>query len=139
MLEREAGDRIVLENDDFVVLVPFWAVWPFETMIVSTRQVGTLVALNPRERDGLADVLKQLLTRYDALFDVPCPYSMGFHVQPNLQQDMRHWRLHAHVYPPLLRSATVRKFMVGYELLGTPQRDLTPEFAAERLRHEISR
>lgn len=133
-LELQNQERIVYQNDQFVALVPFWAVWPFETMIVAVRHVGTLTALEPRERDGLADVVQQLLTRYDALFGVPCPYSMGFHVQPNLRQDMRHWRLHAHVYPPLLRSATVRKFMVGYEMLGTPQRDFTPEDAAARLK-----
>lgn len=133
-IELDAQQRIVCRNDHFIAIVPFWAVWPFETLIIATRRVGTLDALTPPERDGLAHVLKQLFTRYDALFDVPCPYSMGFHLQPNLQQDMQHWRLHAHVYPPLLRSATVRKFMVGYEMLGTPQRDVTPEAAAQMLR-----
>lgn len=132
-LEISAGERLVYSNDHFVALVPFWAIWPFETMIVARRQVGTLDALSSPERNALADVLKQLFVRYDNLFGVPCPYSMGFHVQPNLPDDMRHWRLHAHVYPPLLRSATVRKFMVGYEMLGTPQRDLTPEAAAAKL------
>ena len=132
-LELQAGERVVCRNEHFVALVPFWAVWPFETMIVATRRVGTLEMLESAERDGLADLLKQLLTRYDSLFNVSCPYSMGFHVQPNLPQDMRHWRLHAHVYPPLLRSASVRKFMVGYEMLGTPQRDFTPEVAAKKL------
>ena len=133
-LELKSGERIVYGNEHFAALVPFWAVWPYETMIVCARRVGTLDQLTPRERDGLADALKQLLTRYDALFDVPCPYSMGFHMQPNRADDLRHWRLHAHIYPPLLRSATIRKFMVGYEMLGTPQRDLTPEAAAARLR-----
>jgi UDPglucose--hexose-1-phosphate uridylyltransferase len=133
-LELKAEERLVYRNDHFVALVPFWAVWPFETVIIPTGRSSTLDALVSAARDGLADVLKQLFTRYDALFDVPCPYSMGFHVQPNLAEDMRHWRLHAHVYPPLLRSATVRKFMVGYEMLGTPQRDFTPEAAAEKLR-----
>jgi UDPglucose--hexose-1-phosphate uridylyltransferase len=132
-LELTAGQRLVYANDHFVALVPFWAIWPFETMIVARRQVGTLEALSSPEREGLADVLKQLFVRYDKLFGVACPYSMGFHVQPNLPHDMRHWRLHAHVYPPLLRSATVRKFMVGYEMLATPQRDLTPEAAAAKL------
>lgn len=136
-LETKAGERIVCGNDHFVALVPFWAVWPFETIVIATRPAGTLEALSPAERGGLAGVLKQLFTRYDGLFDAPCPYSMGFHVQPNTAGDMRHWRLHAHVYPPLLRSATVRKFMVGYEMLGTPQRDLTPEEAADRLRAAI--
>jgi UDPglucose--hexose-1-phosphate uridylyltransferase len=133
-LELKAEQRLVYRNEHFVALVPFWAVWPFETMIIATSHVGTLDALAATERDGLADVLKQLFARYDKLFDVPCPYSMGFHVQPNLPHDMRHWRLHAHVYPPLLRSATVRKFMVGYEMLGTPQRDFTPEVAAKKLK-----
>jgi UDPglucose--hexose-1-phosphate uridylyltransferase len=132
-LEVKAGERLVYSNDHFVALVPFWAIWPFETMVVATRAVRTLDSLSSPERDGLADVLKQLFVRYDTLFGVPCPYSMGFHIQPNLPDDMRHWRLHAHVYPPLLRSATVRKFMVGYEMLATPQRDLTPEAAAAKL------
>jgi UDPglucose--hexose-1-phosphate uridylyltransferase len=136
-LEMTTRERIVSGNDHFVALVPFWAVWPFETLVIATRSVATLEALSSAERDGLADVLKQLFTRYDNLFAAPCPYSMGFHVQPNTPGDMRHWRLHAHVYPPLLRSATVRKFMVGYEMLGTPQRDLTPEEAAERLRASV--
>jgi UDPglucose--hexose-1-phosphate uridylyltransferase len=131
--EVSAGERLIYSNDHFVALVPFWAIWPFETMVVARRPVGTLEALSSPERDGLADVLKQLFVRYDNLFGVPCPYSMGFHIQPNLPDDMRHWRLHAHVYPPLLRSATVRKFMVGYEMLATPQRDLTPEAAAAKL------
>jgi UDPglucose--hexose-1-phosphate uridylyltransferase len=138
-LERSLEERLVCANDDFLALVPFWAVWPFETLIVSTAQFTGLTALSPRERNSLADILKRLLTRYDNLFEAPCPYSMGVHSRPEGAEDSRHWRLHLHVYPPLLRSASVRKFMVGYELLGTPQRDLTPELAAEKLRSASER
>lgn len=134
-LERARGERLVLENESWVVVVPFWAVWPFETMIVSRRAVARLPDLTIAERDALAHVLKRLLTRYDNLFGVSFPYSMGWHGAPFDDRDQRPWRLHAHAYPPLLRSATVRKFMVGFELLAEPQRDLTPEQAAERLRN----
>jgi UDPglucose--hexose-1-phosphate uridylyltransferase len=133
-LEVERGERIVCANDAFVALVPFWAVWPFETMLISRRAAPDIPALDAGERDGLADILKQLTTRYDALFDVSFPYSMGFHQRPSDGAEHPEWHLHAHFYPPLLRSATVRKFMVGFELLGEPQRDITPEQAAERLR-----
>lgn len=132
--ELALGERIVYQNDGFVALVPFWAVWPFETMIVSRRHVGALPDLTDAERNGLADVLRNVTVRYDNLFKTSFPYSMGFHQQPTDPGDHSHWHLHAHFYPPLLRSATVRKFMVGYELLGTPQRDITPEQAADRLR-----
>ncbi|HYO51153.1 MAG TPA: UDP-glucose--hexose-1-phosphate uridylyltransferase [Chloroflexia bacterium] len=133
-LELEDGARIVCENHHFVALVPFWAVWPFETLIISRRPVGTLPDLNQAERTALADILKRLTTRYDNLFKVSFPYSMGFHQRPTDGQEHPEWHLHAHFYPPLLRSATVRKFMVGYELLAEPQRDITPETAAECLR-----
>jgi UDPglucose--hexose-1-phosphate uridylyltransferase len=132
--ERERGERLVFENDDFTVLVPFWAVWPFETLILSRRHAGSLEQLSAGERDGLAGALKRLTTRYDNLFETPFPYSMGFHQRPCDGAAHDEWHLHAHFYPPLLRSATVRKFMVGFELLGTAQRDLTPEDAAARLR-----
>lgn len=132
--ELQLAERLVYQNDSFAVLVPFWAVWPFETMIISKRQVGTMGDLSDLERDGLADALRNITARYDNLFQVSFPYSMGFHQRPTTQHDQPHWHLHAHFYPPLLRSATVRKFMVGYEMLGTPQRDITPEQAAERLR-----
>jgi UDPglucose--hexose-1-phosphate uridylyltransferase len=132
--ERSREERIVLENDAFTVVVPFWAVWPFETMILARRHAGSLEQLTSSERDALADVLKRLTTRYDNLFETPFPYSMGFHQQPCDGQGHDEWHLHAHVYPPLLRSATVRKFMVGFELLGTAQRDMTPEDAAARLK-----
>jgi UDPglucose--hexose-1-phosphate uridylyltransferase len=133
-LELEEGTRIVVANDHFVALVPFWAVWPFETLVISRRPVSALPDLLPNERAGLADILKQLTTRYDNLFQVSFPYSMGFHQRPSDGAEHPEWRLHAHFYPPLLRSATVRKFMVGFELLAEPQRDITAESAAERLR-----
>jgi len=132
--EASARERIVVENEHFVALVPFWANWPFETMVLSKRHMGSLLALEDGERDALADVLKGLTVRYDHLFGVSFPYSMGFHQQPTDGQQHPAWHLHAHFYPPLLRSATVRKFMVGYEMLAQPQRDLTPEAAAARLR-----
>jgi UDPglucose--hexose-1-phosphate uridylyltransferase len=132
--ERARGERVLFENDAFTVLVPFWAVWPFETMLLARRHAGSLEDLSAGERDGLADVLARLTTRYDNLFETPFPYSMGFHQRPCDGVPHDEWHLHAHFFPPLLRSATVRKFMVGFELLGTAQRDLTPEDAAARLR-----
>jgi UDPglucose--hexose-1-phosphate uridylyltransferase len=136
--EIDLGERIVCANDRFVAIVPFWAVWPFETLIVGRRHVDSLGALDTAERDALADMLRRLTSQYDALFDAPFPYSMGFHAAPVNDAPVETWHLHAHVYPPLLRSATIRKFMVGFELLGSPQRDLTPEEAAARLR-EVAR
>ena len=133
-LELADGARLVVENEHFVALAPFWAVWPFETMVVSRRHVGAIVDLDAGERRGLADILRRLTTRYDNLFKVSFPYSMGFHQRPTDGQPHPEWHLHAHFYPPLLRSATVRKFMVGFELLAEPQRDITAEQAAERLR-----
>jgi UDPglucose--hexose-1-phosphate uridylyltransferase len=134
--ERAAGARVVAESDGFTALVPFWAIWPFETMIVPRRHVRRLPELAAAERADLAALLGTLLRAYDRLFGVSFPYSMGWHGAPFGQGDEPHdhWQLHAHVYPPLLRSATVKKFMVGYELLAEPQRDLTPEQAATRLR-----
>lgn len=133
-LERRLGDRLVAENEHFSTLVPFWAIWPFEIMLISKRHCAALDALSSEERDGLADILKRLTTRYDNLFEVSFPYSMGFHQRGTDGQPHDEWHLHAHFYPPLLRSATVRKFMVGYEMLATPQRDITAEMAAARLR-----
>jgi len=135
-LELEEGTRIVVSNEHFVALVPFWAVWPFETLVISRRPVGALSDLAADERTGLADILRQLTTRYDNLFQVSFPYSMGFHQRPTDGAAHPEWHLHAHFYPPLLRSATVRKFMVGFELLAEPQRDITAESAAERLREQ---
>jgi UDPglucose--hexose-1-phosphate uridylyltransferase len=133
-LERNRGERFVTENEHFSAVVPFWAIWPFETMLLSRRHVTALDELTGDERDGLADIMKRLTIRYDHLFDTSFPYSMGFHQRPTDGQAHPEWHLHAHYYPPLLRSATVRKFMVGYEILGTPQRDITAEAAAARLR-----
>lgn len=133
-LEQQQGERIVCANEHFAALVPFWAVWPFETMVISKRHVTALDELTGAERDGLADLLKQVTTRYDNLFNLSFPYTTGFHQRPTDGQSHPEFHLHAHFYPPLLRSATVRKFMVGYEMLGTPQRDITAEMAAARLR-----
>jgi len=132
--EEELGARIVVANEHWLAVVPYWATWPFETLLLPRRHVLRLADLTGDERDQLADALKRLLTRYDNLFATSFPYSMGWHPAPFHQDDVGHWQLHAHFYPPLLRSATVKKFMVGYEMLGEPQRDLTPEQAAERLR-----
>ena len=132
--ELELGERIVFANDDFCVLVPFWAIWPFETMILPRRRIGGFEELRTGEKTSLAAALSQLTRRYDKLFDTPFPYSMGFHQKPTDGALHVEWQMHAHFYPPLLRSATIRKFMVGFEMLGSPQRDLTPEAAAERLR-----
>jgi UDPglucose--hexose-1-phosphate uridylyltransferase len=132
--ESKRGDRVVVENPDWVAVVPFWAVWPFEILLAPRRHVVRLPELYERERDALADILKRLLTRYDNLFETSFPYSMGWHGAPFNADDHRHWQLHAHFYPPLLRSASVKKFMVGYEMLAEVQRDLTPEQAAARLR-----
>jgi UDPglucose--hexose-1-phosphate uridylyltransferase len=134
-VELDAGVRIVCQNGSFVALVPFWAVWPFETMILPRRRVAALDEFTDEERSDLAAVFKDLLTRCDRLFDVPFPYSMGFHERPVDGEAHPEWRWHAHIYPPLLRSATVRKFMVGYEMLASAQRDIPPEEAADRLRH----
>jgi len=134
-LERSRGERVVCENEHFTGLVPYWAVWPFETIVLSRRHVGSLDTLDSPERDALADIMKRLTSKYDKLFDTPFPYTMGFHQQPTDGNGHPEWHLHAHYLPPLLRSATVRKFMVGFEMLDMPQRDITPESAAERLRN----
>lgn len=132
--EERFAQRIVCENEEFVALVPFWAVWPFETLILGQRHIGALAELNAVEQAAFADILKRLTTRYDNLFETSFPYTMGLHPSPSDGQAHPEWHFHAHFYPPLLRSATVRKYMVGFELLGMPQRDITPEAAAERLR-----
>jgi UDPglucose--hexose-1-phosphate uridylyltransferase len=132
-LELKARERIIVENDHWLVVAPFWAVWPYETLLLPRRHVLRLPDLGNEERNALADILKRLLTRYDNLFQVSFPYSMGWHGAPYTDRDVRHWQLHAHFYPPLLRSATVKKFMVGYEMLAEAQRDLTPEQAAAAL------
>ncbi len=132
--ELSDGSRLVCANDHFVALVPFWAVWPFETLLLPRRHVDSIPALEGDERDALADIIKRLTTRFDNLFHTSFPYSMGWHQCPTDQQTHPEAHLHAHYYPPLLRSATVRKFMVGYELLANPQRDITAESSAARLR-----
>ncbi|XP_019373602.1 PREDICTED: galactose-1-phosphate uridylyltransferase isoform X1 [Gavialis gangeticus] len=136
-LEAQRKERLVVENTDWLVVVPYWAVWPFQTLLLPRRHVTRLQDLSTDERDSLASIMKRLLTKYDNLFEVSFPYSMGWHgapTGPHLGEDCGHWLLHAHYYPPLLRSASVRKFMVGYEMLAQAQRDLTPEQAAQRLR-----
>ena len=133
-MELENRERIVCENEAFVALVPYWAVWPFETMILSRRHASSFLEFSDAERNGLAAIMRSLTTRYDNLFMTAFPYSMGFHQQPTDGEPHPEWHFHAHYFPPLLRSATVQKFMVGYELLGTPQRDITAETAAARLR-----
>ena len=132
--ELTNGERLVVKNEHFAALVPFWAVWPFELLVISQRHIGSLANLTPEEISGLADVLKKVTTRYDNLFEISFPYSMGFHQTPTDGQPHSESHLHLHFYPPLLRSATVRKFMVGFEMLAMPQRDLTPETAAGKLR-----
>ena len=134
--EITAARRIVVANDHWLAVVPFWAVWPYETLVLPRRHILRLPDLSAPERDSLADLLKRLLTRYDNLFETSFPYSMGWHGAPMQDGDLTHWQLHAHFYPPLLRSATVKKFMVGYEMLAEAQRDLTPEQAAQRLREQ---
>lgn len=132
--ELEKKERLIYENDHFVVLAPYWAIWPFEAMIVSRRAVPDLTCLTAEERSALADAYRQLTIRYDNLFEVSFPYSAGLHQAPTDGREHPEWHLHMHFYPPLLRSAAVKKFMVGYEMLATPQRDITPETSARRLR-----
>lgn len=133
VLEERAAERIVVRNEEWLAIVPFWAVWPFETILMPARHVGSIPEMDAASRDGLADLLSRMLRRYDHLFEVSFPYSMGWHQAPT-DGEYPQWHLHGHIYPPLLRSATVRKWMVGYELLAQPQRDITTEQAAERLR-----
>lgn len=132
-LERGVGIRIVCENDSFLALVPFWAAWPFEVLVISQKHSRDFLPFNPSERALLADILKRVTTRYDNLFAISFPYSMGFHPAPTDGEPHPEWHFHAHFYP-LLRAANLRKFMVGYEMLAARQRDITPETAANRLR-----
>jgi UDPglucose--hexose-1-phosphate uridylyltransferase len=133
--QREAGaERVVVQSADWLALVPYWATWPFETLLLPRFAVQRLPKLTDTQRDSLAAAVRELTARYDNLFGCSFPYSMGWHGAPFGDDDGSHWQLHAHFYPPLLRSATVRKFMVGFEMLAEAQRDLTPEQAAERLR-----
>lgn len=133
-LELKKQERIILENEHFVALVPFWAVWPYETMIVSKRHVQNVTQFNDDETKSFAKILKQLTAKYDNLFEISFPYSAGMHQAPVNEGPHPEWHWHMHFYPPLLRSATVKKFMVGYEMLANPQRDITAERAAEKLK-----
>ena len=137
-LEETEKSRMVTSNEGFVVVVPFWAVWPFEVLLCSRRHLGTLPELTNGEASQLAATLNQIVSAYDRVFEAPFPYSMGFHQSPT-NGNYPEWHFHAHFYPPLLRSATIRKFMVGFEMLGTPQRDITPELAAEKLRSLVTK
>ena len=136
--ELRAGERVVVFNDHFLAVTPFWAVWPFEILVISRRHMGSLTDMTAGETIGLAHILRQVSIRYDNVFEISFPYSMGFHQAPTDEISNLKDHLHAHYYPPLLRSATVRKFMVGFEMLAMPQRDLTPETAADRLRSASS-
>ena len=131
--ELEQKIRLLIENEHFVALVPFWAVWPFEVMVISRRQISDIAALSEEEKTDLADIYRQITIRYDNLFETSFAYSAGLHQAPTDGGDYPEWHLHMHFYPPLLRSATVKKFMVGYEMMGNPQRDITAEQAAARL------
>lgn len=133
-IELQQKERIVVENEHFAALVPFWAVWPYETMIISKRHVQHLLQFTDAEKESLASLLKKLTTKYDNLFNVSFPYSAGMHQAPVNDGAHEEWHWHMHFYPPLLRSATVKKFMVGYEMLANPQRDITAETAAAALR-----
>ncbi|MEN8193557.1 MAG: UDP-glucose--hexose-1-phosphate uridylyltransferase [Bacteroidota bacterium] len=132
--EMDNKERVVLENEDWAVVVPFWAVWPFETMLLPKKHFKSLAELSDKEKKSLAQILKEHLVKYDNLFLTSFPYTMGWHGAPTNGENNDHWQLHAHFYPPLLRSATVKKFMVGYEMLAEAQRDITAEQAANSLR-----
>jgi UDPglucose--hexose-1-phosphate uridylyltransferase len=137
-LEKQQGVRLVAQHEDFIAVVPFWAVWPFEILLCSRRHFTDMNEISDEEIRSLGSMLQLVTSAYDKLFGVPFPYSMGFHQAPTDGEKHPEWHFHAHFYPPLLRSATVRKFMVGFEMLGTPQRDITAEGAAERLRSLVT-
>lgn len=132
--ELESGERVIFENDSFAALVPFWAVWPFETMLLPKKHMGAITDMDGKQKDDLANALVRMGIRFDNLFETSFPYSMGLHQRPATKGDNEHWHWHIHYYPPLLRSATVRKFMVGYEMMAMPQRDMTAEQSAKMLR-----
>ncbi|NQD72156.1 UDP-glucose--hexose-1-phosphate uridylyltransferase [Sphingobacterium shayense] len=135
-LELKKNERIIVDNEHFVAVVPFWAAWPYETMIISKRPVQSILEFSESEKEDLARTLQELTVRYDNIFKTSFPYSAGMHQAPVNSGDQPEWHWHMHFYPPLLRSATVKKFMVGYEMLATPQRDITPEQAANTLREQ---
>lgn len=132
--ELKAKERIVVENKDFLALVPFWAIWPYETMIIPKRHIQNIALLNEDEKVSFAAIIKELTIKYDNLFNTSFPYSAGIHQAPTDGEDHPEWHFHMSFYPPLLRSATVKKFMVGYEMFADPQRDITAEQAAKSLR-----
>ena len=143
--ESAAAKRVVVENEHWLVVVPFWAAWPFETLLMPKMRRARITELTEEEQVSLGKILRDITARYDNLFECSFPYSMGWHGAPFtntvftnelINGETAHWQLHAHFFPPLLRSASIRKFMVGYEMLGEPQRDLSPEQAAERLRQQ---
>lgn len=136
--ELEVDERIIYQNDHFVVLTPFWAVWPFETMIVPKKQYSNIAKISEQESLSFADAISKITKAYDKLFECSFPYSSGIHQSPTNGEANQHWHWHMSFYPPLLRSATVKKFMVGYEMFGSPQRDITAEQAADRLRNLIN-
>jgi UDPglucose--hexose-1-phosphate uridylyltransferase len=138
-MEEVLGERLVEGNASFVAVVPYWAVWPFEVMILPRRHMIQLQEMTAPERVDFAAILRTVAATYDQVFDTPFPYSMGLHPAPCDGNPHPEWQFHVHFYPPLLRSATIRKFMVGFELLGGPQRDITPESAAETLRQARAR
>lgn len=133
-LELELDERVVASNEHFIVVVPYWAFWPFETLVISRRPFSRFTDMSAEEKDALADIIKKITVKYDNLFEVSFPYSAGFHPAPTDGKEHKEWHFHMHFYPPLLRSATVKKFRVGYEMLGTPQRDITPESSADLIR-----
>lgn len=136
--ELELGERILFENDSFVILVPFWAIWPFETMIIPKKHLQNIAELTTEESKAFTEAISVITKAYDRLFKTSFPYSSGIHQAPTNDQDHSHWHWHMSFYPPLLRSATVKKFMVGYELFGTPQRDISPEKATEMIKSFIT-
>lgn len=135
-IELVKQERIIIDNAHFVALVPFWASWPYETLVISKRHVTNILAFTEEEKEDLAKTLQELTIRYDNIFQTSFPYSAGMHQAPVNSGDQQKWHWHMHFYPPLLRSASVKKFMVGYEMLANPQRDITPEFAADILRKQ---
>ena len=133
-LELKLDERIIYQNDSFTVLVPYWAVWPYETLIISKRKIKNILQFNRKEKKDFANVLKITTTKYDNLFKTSFPYSAGMHQAPTDGKDHKEWHFHIHFFPPLLRSASIKKFMVGYEMLAEPQRDITPEYSAKVLK-----
>ena len=137
-IEKQLGERVIYENENFISLVPFWAIWPFEAMIISKRHISNILQFDESEVEQFAEILKNLTVRYDNIFNFPFPYSAGLHQAPTDGWDHPEWHFHMHFYPPLLRSAAIKKFMVGYEMFAEPQRDITPERSAEILRQQDS-